>query len=183
MNEQEMIDLCKKHTMYSWAAGDAVDPYPIERTDGIYMYGPSGQKWIDFNSQLMSVNIGHNHPKVVKAIQEGDRAVLGSGWEDTGFVLVLPHGRPPNPDSITQRFRRDCERAGIRYITFHGLRRTFATLSLIAKVPVHFVSSSLGHGSVAVTLSQYAFVFPRASVEFMEQAGKYIFSGGSKRPQ
>ncbi|SVB69269.1 uncharacterized protein METZ01_LOCUS222123, partial [marine metagenome] len=45
----------------------------------------------------------------LKAIQADDRAVFGSGWEDTGFVLVLPHGRPLSPDSITRRFRRDCE--------------------------------------------------------------------------
>ena len=70
MNQQEMIDLCKQHTLYTWAAGDAVDPLPISHCDGVYMYGPEGQKWLDFNSQLMSVNIGHNHPKVVKAIQD-----------------------------------------------------------------------------------------------------------------
>ena len=28
-----------------------------------------GKRWLDFNSQLMSVNIGHGHPKVIKAIQ------------------------------------------------------------------------------------------------------------------
>ena len=70
MNEQEMIDLCLKHTMYTWAATGSVDPLPIERAEGIYIYSPSGRRWLDFNSQLMSVNIGHSHPKVVKAIQD-----------------------------------------------------------------------------------------------------------------
>jgi taurine--2-oxoglutarate transaminase len=70
MNTQEMIDLCLKHTLYSWSANDAVSPLPIERAEGVYLYGPDGQRWLDFNSQLMSVNIGHSHPRVVKAIQE-----------------------------------------------------------------------------------------------------------------
>jgi len=70
MNTQEMIDLCLKHTLYSWSATGNVSPMPIERAEGIYLYGPDGQKWLDFNSQLMSVNIGHSHPKVVKAIQD-----------------------------------------------------------------------------------------------------------------
>ena len=43
---------------------------PIERAEGIYLYGPEGQRWLDFNSQLMSVNIGHSHPRVVEAIQK-----------------------------------------------------------------------------------------------------------------
>ncbi|MCO4744681.1 MAG: aminotransferase class III-fold pyridoxal phosphate-dependent enzyme [Proteobacteria bacterium] len=70
MNSQEMIDLCKKHTMYTWTAGDNVSPMPISSAKGIWLYGPDGQKWLDFNSQLMSVNIGHSHPKVIQAIKD-----------------------------------------------------------------------------------------------------------------
>jgi taurine---2-oxoglutarate transaminase len=70
MDSREMIELCLKHTMYSWSATGAVNPMPIERAEGVYLYGPDGQKWLDFNSQLMSVNIGHGHPKVVDAITE-----------------------------------------------------------------------------------------------------------------
>ncbi|MBL9141191.1 MAG: aminotransferase class III-fold pyridoxal phosphate-dependent enzyme [Phycisphaerae bacterium] len=70
MSSREMIDACLKHSLFSWSATGKVDPLPIARAEGIYLYGPEGQKWIDFNSQLMSVNIGHGHPKVVKAIQD-----------------------------------------------------------------------------------------------------------------
>lgn len=67
---QAMIDACKRHTLYSWSARDKVDPLPIARAEGLYLYGPDGQRWIDWNSQLMSVNIGHSHPKVVRAMKE-----------------------------------------------------------------------------------------------------------------
>ena len=69
MNTQEMIDLCKKHTLYTWAATGAVSPLPLERAEGVYLYGPDGKRYLDFNSQLMSVNIGHGHPKVVAAMK------------------------------------------------------------------------------------------------------------------
>lgn len=75
MNSEEMIRLCKQHTMYSWSANDAVAPLPIERAEGIYMYTPSvdgkpGKRYIDWNSQLMCVNIGHGHPKVREAMKK-----------------------------------------------------------------------------------------------------------------
>ena len=70
MSSREMIDACMQHSLFSWSATAKVDPIPIARAQGIYLYGPEGQRWIDFNSQLMSVNIGHGHPKVVQAIQE-----------------------------------------------------------------------------------------------------------------
>ena len=67
---QAMIDDCLRHSLYSWSARGKVQPMPIERAEGIYLYGPDGQRWIDFNSQLMSVNIGHSHPKVVQAMKD-----------------------------------------------------------------------------------------------------------------
>ena len=69
MDTQEMIDLCKKHTMYTWSAGDAVNPLPIARAEGVYLYTPEGQRILDFNAQLMSVLIGHGHPKVIAAMK------------------------------------------------------------------------------------------------------------------
>jgi len=69
MSTQAMVDLCKQHTLYTWTAGNAVNPLPIARADGVYLWTPEGQKIIDFNAQLMSVLIGHNHPKVIAAMK------------------------------------------------------------------------------------------------------------------
>jgi len=70
MSSRDMVDACMKHSLFSWSATGKVDPIPVTRAEGIYLYGPEGQRWIDWNSQLMSVNIGHGHPKVIKAIQD-----------------------------------------------------------------------------------------------------------------
>ena len=70
MTGQEIVDLCKRHTLYEWSAQSKVDPIPVASAKGIYFYTPEGKRFIDFNSQLMSVNIGHGDPRVVQAIAE-----------------------------------------------------------------------------------------------------------------
>ena len=70
MTGEEMIALSKKHTLFEWAAQSKVDPIPVARAKGIYFWTPEGKRFIDFNSQLMCVNIGHGDPRVIRAIQE-----------------------------------------------------------------------------------------------------------------
>ncbi|MCA9682108.1 MAG: aminotransferase class III-fold pyridoxal phosphate-dependent enzyme [Myxococcales bacterium] len=76
MTSQEMIDGCLQHTMFSWAASGKVAPLPIARAEGVYLYTPEGKRILDFNSQLMSVNIGHAHPKVVAAMKQAAEGLL-----------------------------------------------------------------------------------------------------------
>ena len=68
MSADEMSALSKKHTMFDWVPQDAVVPVPIEYAKGVYMYTPDGKRILDFNSQLMSVNIGHGDQRVIDAI-------------------------------------------------------------------------------------------------------------------
>ena len=70
MTAEEMIELCKKYTLWSWSAQDAVNPIPMAHAEGIYFWDPNGKRYIDMNSQLMCVNIGHGNQHVIKAIQD-----------------------------------------------------------------------------------------------------------------
>ena len=70
MTGEEIVALTKKHTLFEWVAQGAIDPIPIARAKGVYFWTPEGKRFIDFNSQLMSVNIGHSDERVVKAIAE-----------------------------------------------------------------------------------------------------------------
>ena len=70
MTGQQIADLCRRHTLYEWSAQSAVDPIPVSRAKGIYFWTPEGKRFIDFNSQLMCVNIGHGDERVIRAIQE-----------------------------------------------------------------------------------------------------------------
>ena len=70
MSGKEIVDLSRKHTLYEWSAQSKVDPIPVASAKGIYFYTPEGKRFIDFNSQLMSVNIGHGDERVIQAIAE-----------------------------------------------------------------------------------------------------------------
>ncbi len=70
LSGEELVALTKKHSLYEWSAQSKVDPIPVARAKGIHFWTPEGKRFIDFNSQLMSVNIGHGDDRVVRAIQE-----------------------------------------------------------------------------------------------------------------
>lgn len=68
MTGEEMIALVKKHTLFEWSAQSKVAPLPVAKAKGVYFWTPEGKRFLDFNSQLMSVNIGHGDPRVIEAI-------------------------------------------------------------------------------------------------------------------
>ncbi len=70
MTGAEIVELCRRHTLFEWSAQSAVDPIPVATAKGIYFWTPEGKRFIDFNSQLMCVNIGHGDERVVRAINE-----------------------------------------------------------------------------------------------------------------
>ena len=68
MSSQEIVALSREHTIFSWSVQGAIDPIAIDRAEGVYLYTPEGRRILDFNSQLMSVNIGHGDRRVIDAI-------------------------------------------------------------------------------------------------------------------
>ena len=68
MTSAEIAALSKQHTIFSWSVQSAVDPIAIDHAEGVYLYTPEGDRILDFNSQLMSVNIGHGDRRVIDAI-------------------------------------------------------------------------------------------------------------------
>ncbi len=70
MSGEEMVALTRKHTLFEWSAQAKVDPIPVARARGVHFWTPEGKRFIDFNSQLMSVNIGHGDERVARAIQQ-----------------------------------------------------------------------------------------------------------------
>jgi taurine--2-oxoglutarate transaminase len=70
MTSKEIVALSRAHTFFSWSVQGAIDPIAIDRAEGVYLYTPEGDRILDFNSQLMSVNIGHGDRRVIDAITE-----------------------------------------------------------------------------------------------------------------
>jgi taurine--2-oxoglutarate transaminase len=67
---QELIDLNRRYTFFSWSVQSAVKPLAVVRAEGAYFWDAEGKRYLDFSSQLMNVNTGHRHPKVVAAIKQ-----------------------------------------------------------------------------------------------------------------
>jgi len=67
----------RAHVFHSWAAQGALDPFVIAGGSGSTVWDADGREYLDFSSQLVNVNIGHQHPKVVAAIQK-QAAVLAT---------------------------------------------------------------------------------------------------------
>ena len=60
----------RAHVFHSWSAQGLIDPVDIVKAEGSWMWDANGKKYLDFSSQLVNVNIGHQHPKLVRAIQD-----------------------------------------------------------------------------------------------------------------
>jgi len=73
MSGEEMVALSKRFTLFDWQAQANAHPIPVERAEGVYFWTPEGKRYLDFNSQLMGVNIGHGNRRVIEAIEKQAR--------------------------------------------------------------------------------------------------------------
>ncbi|HZO49897.1 MAG TPA: aminotransferase class III-fold pyridoxal phosphate-dependent enzyme [Gaiellaceae bacterium] len=66
----EIVADAKEYVLYSWSVQSQINPIPVAGADGRYFWDYDGKRYLDFASQLVNVNIGHQHPKIVAAIKE-----------------------------------------------------------------------------------------------------------------
>lgn len=59
----------RAHVFHSWSAQASLDPVVVAGASGSYFWDESGKSWLDFSSQLVNVNLGHQHPKLIEAIK------------------------------------------------------------------------------------------------------------------
>jgi taurine--2-oxoglutarate transaminase len=148
MTSEEIAALSKRHTLFPWSVQGAVDPIAIDHAEGAWLYTPEGGRILDFNSQLMSVNIGHGDQRVVAAITEQAsrlqfvqpafvtevRALLGQRLAeilpgDLNKVLFTLGGADAVENAL--RIARHCTgryKVLARYRAYHGA--TFGAVSL-----------------------------------------------------
>ncbi|NNC23280.1 aspartate aminotransferase family protein [Salinisphaera sp. USBA-960] len=60
----------RAHVFHTWAAQAEIDPLVVSGAKGSYFWDYDGHQYLDFASQLVNMNIGHQHPKLVAAIQK-----------------------------------------------------------------------------------------------------------------
>ena len=148
LTTQEIVQMNREYTFFSWSVQGQTNPIPVERAEGIYFWDTDGKRYIDFSSQLMNTNIGHQHPKVVKAIQDQAAKLCfvhpGNATEPRGLLgkklaEVTPGnlkktfftlgGSEANENAIKiARFYTGRHKILARYRSYHGA--TYGSLAL-----------------------------------------------------
>jgi integrase len=103
-------------------------------------------------------------PKTAKSIRTiplaQDVLDVLTAWRDEssavdGFVFPGEPGAPVSDSTVARELRQVAAEAGVRQLTMHGLRHTYATLALRAGVPIQVLSERLGHSRVSITMDVY----------------------------
>jgi taurine--2-oxoglutarate transaminase len=68
LGTDEILALVKRHTLYDWQSQSGVNPLVIDHAKGVYFWDTDGKRYLDLNSQLMGVNIGHADERVIAAL-------------------------------------------------------------------------------------------------------------------
>jgi len=63
-------NLEQEYLLHSWSVQGKISPIPVAGGEGRYFWDYDGKRYLDFASQLVNLNIGHQHPKIVAAIKE-----------------------------------------------------------------------------------------------------------------
>jgi taurine--2-oxoglutarate transaminase len=101
MNGEEITRLNRQYTLFSWSVQAATNPIPVTRAQGVYFWDADNKQYLDFCSGLVYLNLGHQHPAIVKAIQEQAGRLCciqpAMATEPRGKLgQMLVHVAPPN---------------------------------------------------------------------------------------
>jgi integrase len=88
-------------------------------------------------------------------ILDQERKELGPDYHHDGWLFCWENGKPPHPDTITRRFKKLAEAAGLPEIDLHDVRHSYATAGRDARIDWKALSQRIGHADVAFTMKQY----------------------------
>jgi taurine--2-oxoglutarate transaminase len=67
---QRVTELDREFVLHSWSIQSKISPIPIAGGEGPHFWDYEGKRYLDFCSQLVNLNLGHQHPAVIEAIVE-----------------------------------------------------------------------------------------------------------------
>ena len=124
-----------------------------------------GLRWQDINLVTNVMVVNHSWCKVTKGLVSPKsnkarsiplaadiQAMLHRRQAKTGYVFATKPDRPFDEVAINREIRLACKRTGLRPITCHTLRHTFASHLALAGVPLVAIQQLLGHSSIDVTM-------------------------------
>ena len=68
-NSKKVVQENRDYTMFSWSVQATSNPLHMTRGEGVWFWDGDDNRWLDFSSQLINLNVGHQHPKVLEAIK------------------------------------------------------------------------------------------------------------------
>jgi taurine---2-oxoglutarate transaminase len=91
LSAAEIVELSKRYTLFDWVDQSKASPLPVVSAEGVYFTGADGTRYLDFNSQLMSVNAGHGDPRIADAVakQVRELAYVSSAGMTTEVRALL----------------------------------------------------------------------------------------------
>ena len=70
LDKKEIKELDRRHVVHSWSVQEKLDPLVVDKSEGMYYWDADGNKYLDFSSSLVNMNVGHQHPKVIQGIKD-----------------------------------------------------------------------------------------------------------------
>jgi taurine--2-oxoglutarate transaminase len=133
-------DLDRAHVFHSWSAQGSLTPFVIAGGEGSTVWDYDGTRYLDFSSQLVNTNIGHQHPKVVAAIKaqadvlttvapahanltrgEAAKRILARAGSGFGKVFFTNGGADANENAIRMaRLTTGRDKVLSTYRSYHG---------------------------------------------------------------
>jgi taurine--2-oxoglutarate transaminase len=77
--DSDILPLALQHSFWTWSAQAKVTPIAVKKAKGVYFWDVDGKRYLDFNSMVMCVNIGHGDERVINAIVDQARMLPFAG--------------------------------------------------------------------------------------------------------
>lgn len=144
----------------------------VQRLGGKLVFGPvksdGSERAVSLPAPCLAALRQH------RAAQAAERRTAGEAWKDFGLVFTTKIGTAIEPRNLNRHFVRLLDRAGLRRIRFHDLRRSCATLLYEQGVPIEKIQDILGHSSPSITKLIYVEVTRRSQRSATDKLG-YLF--------
>ncbi len=135
--------------------------------------GKSEDSWRTIALDPYTLGVLRSHVNMLDA----ERALAGEHYQDHGLLFCWEDGRPPHPDTITVRFNRLADAAGLPRIRLHDVRHSYATAGRLARVDTKALSQRVGHASVSFTMETYMHGDIEADREVAHALASVILAG------
>ena len=147
--QREVRENDRQYVFHSWSAQGKINPIPVAKGEGVRFWDYDGKEYLDFSSQLVNLNLGHQHPGLIKAIQEqagrlatiqpamandvrGELAkrIVERSFDGARSVFFTNGGAEANEYAVRMaRQHTGRQKVLARYRSYHGSTATAITLT------------------------------------------------------